>query len=83
MWKIGGLVVFHQSLIVKTMELPFMNLGLPMGADARKVSTWQLIIDKMKMKLSSWKRQHLSFRGFGEIRTFLTLTLLSILFHCS
>lgn len=45
------------------MTIPFIYLGLPVEADAMKVSTWQPMIDKMKRKLTPWRMRHLSFRG--------------------
>ncbi|KAH1203097.1 hypothetical protein GmHk_17G049420 [Glycine max] len=46
-----------------TMSFPFTYLGLPVGADTRKISTWQPVIDKLKKKLAQWRRRHLSFGG--------------------
>lgn len=46
-----------------TMSFPFTYLGLPVGVDTRKISTWQPVIDKLKKKLAQWRRRHLSFGG--------------------
>lgn len=46
-----------------TMTIPIVYLGLLPGADTRRISTWQPIIDKMRRKLAAWRRRHLSFSG--------------------
>lgn len=35
----------------KIMTIPFVYLGVSIGADARKLSTWQPVIDNMRAKL--------------------------------
>ncbi|XP_028081075.1 uncharacterized protein LOC114282560 [Camellia sinensis] len=37
--------------------------GLPLGANPRKQSTWNPVVQKVKKKLSSWKRKLLSYAG--------------------
>lgn len=44
-------------------SLPFVYLGLPVGANPRRAETWRPIIDKVKRRLSSWKGKFLSFGG--------------------
>lgn len=44
-------------------KLPFNFLGLPLGANPKRKSTWLPVVDKVKKKLSSWKRKLLSFAG--------------------
>ncbi|KAJ9567283.1 hypothetical protein OSB04_003249 [Centaurea solstitialis] len=44
-------------------SLPFIYLGLPVGASMKRVSHWEKIIIKFKNKLSSWKAKWLSFGG--------------------
>ena len=60
-----------------TMSTPFNYSGLPIGANARKLSTWQPVIDKMRSKLTSWRRRQLSFGG----RICLVKSALSSLFQ--
>ncbi|XP_058185619.1 uncharacterized protein LOC131302843 [Rhododendron vialii] len=36
-------------------KLPLKYLGLPLGANLRRISTWQPIVDRIKKKLSKWK----------------------------
>lgn len=47
----------------KSQSLPFLYLGLPLGASPRLKKTWKPIIDKGRVKLASWKRKLLSFGG--------------------
>lgn len=42
---------------------PFVYLGLPIGADARKKSTWVPVVEKIRRRLSSWDSSHLSLGG--------------------
>lgn len=54
---------FSAMLNCKIQKLPLMYLGLPLGANPRKKSTWQPVVDKVRKKLSLWKRKILSFVG--------------------
>ena len=47
----------------RVKSLPIMYLGLPLGANPRRIKTWQPIIDKVKKRLSLWKRKCLSIGG--------------------
>ncbi|KAH1114716.1 hypothetical protein J1N35_008094 [Gossypium stocksii] len=47
----------------KIGKLPFNYLGIPLGADPRKVSSWDAIIDRVERKLSGWKSHSLSWVG--------------------
>lgn len=38
-------------------------LGIPIGANPRKMENWKPVIDKMRCRLSNWKRRHLSLGG--------------------
>lgn len=44
-------------------KIPFRYLGLPVGANPRKGSTWQPLIDSLTRKLGSWRNKFLSFGG--------------------
>lgn len=44
-----------------TGNFPFTYLGLPIGSDMRKPSSWRLVIEKFKKKLSEWKAISMSF----------------------
>ncbi|KAK1413781.1 hypothetical protein QVD17_35564 [Tagetes erecta] len=42
---------------------PFIHLGIPIGANMSRVSSWKPISDKFKARLSGWKERTLSFGG--------------------
>lgn len=44
-------------------SLPFMHLGLPVGAKARSVSTWEPVLDRINAKLNSWGNKYISLGG--------------------
>lgn len=44
-------------------SLPFMYLGVPVGANMNSIKHWRPIIEKFKAKLSIWKAKNLSFGG--------------------
>ncbi|CAL5365331.1 unnamed protein product [Camellia sinensis] len=54
---------FANNLNCLSQSLPFSYLGLPLGANPRKKSTWKPVVEKFKKKLASWKRRFLSFAG--------------------
>ncbi|WJX77739.1 beta-amyrin 28-monooxygenase [Trifolium repens] len=43
--------------------LPFSYLGLPVGANPRRVATWEPLIEKIRRKLRSWGNKYLSLGG--------------------
>ncbi|CAL5343189.1 unnamed protein product [Camellia sinensis] len=59
----GLLHEFASSLNCKHQKLPLSYLGLPLGANPSRRSTWQPVLDKFKQKLASWKRRLLCFAG--------------------
>ncbi|GKV05101.1 hypothetical protein SLEP1_g17145 [Rubroshorea leprosula] len=52
-----------ESLNCMVGDIPFKYLGVPVGANPRKFSTWAPIIDCLRLKLSGWKCESLSFGG--------------------
>lgn len=54
---------FASRLNYAHQRLPFKYLGLPLGANPGRSSTWKPILDKFKQKLPTWKRRLLSFAG--------------------
>ena len=47
----------------KPMNLPFVYLGIPVGANPHRLVMWRPIIEKVKKKLADWRRRSLSFGG--------------------
>ncbi|XP_012441922.1 uncharacterized protein LOC105766924 [Gossypium raimondii] len=45
----------------KIKELSFNYLGIPLGVDPRKISTWNGIVERVERKLSGWKCRSLSW----------------------
>lgn len=78
--KLAGVVMdgddtiwYARILNFRIMEVLFVYLGIPVGANPRKKVTWEPLITKLKGKLSSWKQKSLSFRG----KIFLIRSVLS------
>lgn len=44
-------------------ELPMKYLGLPLGANPRRIKTWQPIVERVKKRLAVWKSRSLSIGG--------------------
>lgn len=57
--------LYHMTAICrcKIGVLPFDYLGIPLGADPRKISSWNEIITRVERKLSGWKCRSLSWAG--------------------
>ena len=47
----------------KQGSFPMKYLGLPLGANVRYSSIWNLIIEKMERRLAGWKQLYLSKGG--------------------
>jgi len=50
-------------LSCKIGKIPFMYLGLPIDGDARRLSFWDPVIERLKSRLSEWKSRNLSYGG--------------------
>lgn len=57
------LAAIANRLNCKCQKLPFKYLGLPLGANPGRLKTWKPIVDRVKVKLASWKRRFLSIAG--------------------
>jgi hypothetical protein len=44
-------------------SMPFMYLGLPVGANPRKEETWKPVVESLKNRLFSWQNRYISFGG--------------------
>ncbi|KAJ9542299.1 hypothetical protein OSB04_028805 [Centaurea solstitialis] len=44
-------------------SLPFIYLGLPVGALMSRESSWEVVLEKMRKKLTAWKGKLISFGG--------------------
>jgi len=40
--------------------VPFKHLGLSVGANSRKMSTWEPMLDQLKKRLNSWENKYVS-----------------------
>lgn len=52
---------YSNILNCKVLSFLFVYLGIPIGANTRKVESWEPIISKFKKKLASWKHRHFFF----------------------
>ncbi|MCH81419.1 LINE-1 reverse transcriptase like, partial [Trifolium medium] len=50
-------------LLCRAETIPFKFLGLPVGANPRRLNTWKPVVESMKKRLSSWNGRHLSIGG--------------------
>jgi len=47
----------------KVGAIPFVYLGMPIGGNARRLSFWNPLINRIRTRLSGWKSKHLSLGG--------------------
>lgn len=52
-----------ETLNCKVESIPFKYLGVPVGANPRRTSTWKPVLENISMRLSSWKSRSLSLGG--------------------
>jgi len=43
--------------------VPFMYLGLPVGANPRRVETWESLVEQLRRRLFSWGNRYISLGG--------------------
>ncbi|KAA3485559.1 DExH-box ATP-dependent RNA helicase DExH10-like [Gossypium australe] len=57
--------LFRMAAICKCKigSLPINYLGIPLGANSKRITTWEPIIDRVRKKLSSWMSRTLSWAG--------------------
>lgn len=54
---------FANVLECGIVSLPFKYLGLPLGANPRRIVTWKPVIERYEKKLALWKRKYITFGG--------------------
>ena len=47
----------------KVGSVPFVYLGMPIGGNPRRLSFWELLLNRIKSRLLGWSSKHLSFGG--------------------
>jgi hypothetical protein len=47
----------------KVSSIPFTYLGLPVGANPRRVSTWEPLLESLRKRLGVWSNKYVSFGG--------------------
>jgi len=45
------------------MKIPFKYLGLEIGGNPRKKRFWEPVVNKISIRLSTWRGRHLSLAG--------------------
>ena len=63
----------------KVSQLPSSYLGLPLGARFKEVTTWDGVEERLRKRLSLWKRQYISK---GGRMTLIRSTLSSMPIYC-
>ena len=58
-WKINAASYLNCSLL----SIPFIYLGILIGANPRAWQMWDPILKKCERKLAKWKQRHLYFGG--------------------
>lgn len=60
-------VVENLALIIgcKSGKLPMKYLGLPLGANPRRIQTWQPVIERTEKVLKPWRRNRMTMGGVG------------------
>jgi mannosylglycoprotein endo-beta-mannosidase len=51
------------SVFYRSDTFPVRYLGLPLGANPSRLSTWKPVLSTIRAKLSTWKRNFLSIAG--------------------
>lgn len=62
-------------LLVKVDHLPIKYLGLPLGANPKRIKTWDPVVERMEKRLSVWRRR---FNTTGGRLTLMNSSLSSL-----
>jgi hypothetical protein len=57
------MTVASNFLNCKLGKIPFIYLGLPVGANPRRVATWDPVVEVLQRRLNSWKNRFVSLGG--------------------
>jgi hypothetical protein len=57
------ITIAAKFLNCKLGTIPFVYLGLPVGANPRKEATWKPVIDILQKRLYSWQNRYVSLGG--------------------
>jgi hypothetical protein len=57
------MTVASAFLNCKTSSIPFIYLGLPVGANPRRVATWEPLIETLRKRLGAWGNKFISLGG--------------------
>jgi len=71
----SNLLCYSKILNCGQMETPFKYLGLEVGGNPRKKSFWELVLNKLKARLSVWKGWFLSMAGRICVNKFVFTTI--------
>ncbi|RVW38000.1 hypothetical protein CK203_084191 [Vitis vinifera] len=61
--EVDGVLDMAAEIGCRVGQLPTVYLGLPLGAPNRAVSVWDGVEERMRRRLTLWKRQYLSKGG--------------------
>lgn len=61
--KQGSLEAASTFLACDIYSVPFQFLGISVGVNLRRRSTWSSLLDKLRNRLSKWKGKHISMDG--------------------
>lgn len=87
--KLASIVVCEETvrrcarmLNCRIMSIPFTYLGIQVGANPRRLSTWVMVQNKFQKRLTLWRQKSLSFGGriclVNSVLTSLPLFYLSL-----
>ena len=61
--RVENLEVLAFELGCKVGKLPSLYLGLPLGAPHKSVAVWDGVEERLRRRLTFWKRQYISKGG--------------------
>jgi len=59
----NALAIYAKTMNCAQMRVPFKYLGLEVEGNPRTVKFWELVLTKLKAKLSGWRGRFLSLAG--------------------